>query len=97
MLTYVIISAINILGYSDICYNQDNYRIINFEVPESLSCDAAPLKTHLTLSEGPHRPSDRFLRLHFERCIAVSAYGGDPRDDFRGQEINIFMEELEMR
>ena len=79
-------------GYSDI-YNQDNYRIINFEVPESLSSDAAPLKTHLTLCDGPHRPSDRFLRMHFERCVAVSAYGGDVRDDY-GQEINMFMDDL---
>ena len=65
-------------------------------MPESLSSDAAPLKTHLTLNDGPHRPSDRFLRMHFERCLAVSAYGGGPRDDFQEQEINMFMEELDI-
>ena len=61
---------------------------------ESLSSDAAPLKTHLTLTDGPHRPSDRFLRMHFERCLAVSAYGGDVKDDYKEQEIQTFSEEL---
>jgi hypothetical protein len=81
-----------IFGYSDI-YSQDNYRIINFEGLEFLSGDT-PLKTHLTLSDGPYRPSDHFLRMHFERCFAISAYGGDVRDDYKEQEIDEFMEDL---
>jgi hypothetical protein len=90
---YVFISVLKYLGYYLDIYNQDNYRIINFESPELLSGDA-PLKTHLMLSDGPNRPSDRFLRMHFERSLAVSAYGGDPRDDYKEQEIDAFMEEL---
>ena len=90
----LIMSALLLIGVLLlISINQDNYRIINFEGPELLSGDA-PLKTHLTLSDGPYRPSDRFLRKHFERCLAVSAYGGDPRDDYKEQEIDILMEDL---
>ena len=62
-------------------------------MPELLSGDA-PLKTHLTLSDGPNRPSDRFLRMHFERCLAVSAYGGDIRFEYQDQEIDAFMDDL---
>jgi hypothetical protein len=80
-----------ILGVT-LIYNQDNYCIINFE-PDLLSGDA-PLKTHLTLSDGPYRPSDRFLRIHFKRCIAVSACRGDVKDDYEEQEIEMFMEDL---
>jgi len=72
---------------------QDDYRIINFEGLEFLTGDM-PLKTHLTLSGGPHQPSDRFLRLHFERCLLVSACGGDVRDDYGEEEIDEFMEDL---
>jgi len=32
--------------------------------------------------------------MHFERCLAVSAYGGDVRDDYKEQEIDEFMEDL---
>ena len=80
------------MGYCSDIYNQDNYRIINFE-PELLSADA-PLKSHLTLGDGPYRPSDRFLRLHFKRCLAVSACRGDVNDDYKRQEIENFMDEL---
>ena len=79
-------------GYHSDLYNQDNYRIIIFE-PDLLPADA-PLKTHLTLSDEPHRPSDRFLRLHFKRCLAVSACRGDVKDDYKDKEIEMFMEEL---
>ena len=44
--------------------------------------------------DGPHRPSDRFLRLHFRRCLAVSVCRGDVMEDYREQEIENFMEEL---
>jgi hypothetical protein len=52
------------------------------------------LKSHLTLIDGPYRPSDRFLRLHFKRCLAVSVCRGDVLEDYREQEIENFMEEL---
>jgi hypothetical protein len=52
------------------------------------------LKTHLTLTNGPHRPSDRFLRLHFERCLAVCAFGGGIENDYTGEDIDGFMEEV---
>jgi hypothetical protein len=32
--------------------------------------------------------------LHFERCLSVSAYGGDVFDDYARDEIDNFMEEL---
>ena len=32
--------------------------------------------------------------MHFEQCLAVSAYGGDVRDDYKEQEIDEFMEDL---
>jgi hypothetical protein len=72
---------------------QDKYRIVNFERSDCLKGDT-PLRSHLTLVDGPHRPSDRFLRLHFQRCIAVSACGGDAREDYYEQEIDDFMDEL---
>jgi hypothetical protein len=62
-----------ILGYHDIC-NQDNYRIINFTVPEFLTVNV-PLKTHVIFHDGPHGPTDRFLRMHFDRqCIRWHGY-----------------------
>jgi len=72
---------------------QDKYRIVNFERSDCLKGDTR-LRSHLTLVDGPHRPSDRFLRLHFQRCIAVSVCGGDAREDYYEQEIDGFMEEL---
>jgi hypothetical protein len=78
------------LGIHDL---QDNYRIVMFEGSESLT-GGAPLKSHLTLIDGPYRPSDRFLRLHFNECIAVSVCRGDVLEDYGDQEIEIFMEEL---
>ena len=72
---------------------QDNYRIILFEGPECLQ-SGVPLKSHLTLVDGPHRPGDRFLRLHFKRCLAVSVCRGDITEDYEEQEIKNFMEEL---
>ena len=65
---------------------QDDYRIILFEGSGSLN-SGAPLKSHLTLTDGPHRPSDRFLRLHFEHCLAVSVCRGDIMEDYEEQEI----------
>jgi len=32
--------------------------------------------------------------LHFQRCLAVSACGGDATEDYEEQEISCFMEEL---
>jgi hypothetical protein len=75
---------------TDIHNIQDNYRIIMFEGPEG----GVPLKSHLTLINGPHRPDDRFLRLHFKRCLAVSACRGDVMEDCKEQEIENFMDEL---
>ena len=72
---------------------QDDYRIILFEGSGSLN-SGAPLKSHLTLTDGPHRPSDRFLCLHFEHCLAVSVCRGDIMEDYEEQEIENFMEEL---
>ncbi|KIL55951.1 hypothetical protein M378DRAFT_53709, partial [Amanita muscaria Koide BX008] len=69
---------------------EDHYRIILFEGSESLS-SGAPLKSHLTLIDGPYRPSDRFLRLHFSRCLAVSVCRGDVMEDYKEQEIENFM------
>lgn len=72
---------------------EDHYRIILFEGSESLN-NGTPLKSHLTLLDGPYRPSDRFLRLHFSRCLAVSVCRGDVMEDYKEQEIENFMEEL---
>jgi len=71
----------------------DNYHIVNFDGPEYFKGDVS-LKMHLTLANGPHQPSDRFLRLHFERCLAVSAFGGGIESDYTGEEIDSFMEVL---
>jgi len=72
---------------------QDNYRIVVFERSESMK-GHAPLKSHLTLVDGHDRPSDRFLRLHFQRCLTVSVCGGNPTEDYKDQEIDLFMEEF---
>jgi hypothetical protein len=72
---------------------QDNYRIIMFEGPECLQ-GGVSLKSHLTLVDGPLRPSDQFLRLHFARCLAVSVCHGDVTEDYEEQEIENFMDEL---
>jgi hypothetical protein len=53
-----------------------------------------PLKSHLNLVDGPYRPSDQFLRLHFELCLAVSACGGDVTEDYGEHEIELFMDDL---
>ncbi|KAF8816780.1 hypothetical protein BYT27DRAFT_7181235, partial [Phlegmacium glaucopus] len=71
----------------------DNYRIIAFEGSENLNGNI-PLKSHLTLIDGPYRPSDRFLRLHFNECLAVSVCRGDVWEDYEDQEIDLFMEGL---
>jgi hypothetical protein len=81
-----------ILGFSDIC-NQDNYRIINFTVPEFLTVDA-PLKTRVIFHDGHYLPSNRFLRMDFDRSLAASAYGGTVIDDYEEQEADHFMEDL---
>ena len=86
-----------VFSFSDIQYygihdTQDNYRVIIFEGSESLN--SAPLKSHLALIDGPYRPSDRFLRLHFNECLAISVCRGDVMEDYEGQEIENFMEEL---
>jgi hypothetical protein len=53
--------------------------------------DAATKPSH------PYRwslsPSDRFLRLHFQWCLAVSIFGGDATEDCRPGE-KLFMDEL---
>jgi len=72
---------------------EDDYRLILFEGSESLN-SGAPLKSHLGLADGPYRPSDRFFRLHFEQCLAVSVCRGDIMEDYEEQEIESFMEEL---
>ena len=72
---------------------QDNYRIIIFEGSEHLN-NSAPLKSHLTLIDGPYRLSDRFLRLHFNECLVVSVCRGDVMEDYEDQEIENFMEKL---
>ena len=67
-------------------YNlQDNYRIVVFEGSESLK--GVPLKNHLTLLDGPHRPSDRFLCLHFQQCLVISVCRGDVAEDYEEEEI----------
>jgi len=71
----------------------DEYRVIMFDGPECLK-DGALLKSHLTLADGPRQPNDRFLRLHFKRCLAVSVCRGDVTEDYEEQEIENFMDEL---
>ena len=45
---------------------QDEYRIIIFEGSECIT-GGTPLESRLIFVDGPDRPSDRFLRLHFQR------------------------------
>jgi hypothetical protein len=71
---------------------QHDYCIYVFEGSESLS--GPPLKSHLTLSDGPYRPSDRFLHLHFQQCLAISVCGSNILRDYGDQEIEGFMDEL---
>lgn len=73
---------------------QDNYRIVIFDGSECLLKGATSLKSHITFVDGHDRPSDRYLRLHFQRCLTVSACGGNPTEDCKDQEIDLFMEEL---
>ena len=90
-LKWVFSFSIVCCGIHDI---QDNYRIILFEGSEILNSDT-PLKSRLTLTDGPYRPYDRFLRLHFRRCLVVSVCRGDVREDYEEREIENFMEELD--
>jgi hypothetical protein len=71
---------------------QDNYRIVIFD--GSMLKDAKSVKSHITFDDGQDRPSDRYLHLHFQRCLTVSACGGNPTEDYEDQEIDLFMEEL---
>ena len=64
------------------CSIHDIHRTILFEGSESLN-NGTPLKSHLTLLDGPHQPSDWFLRLHFSRCLAVSVCRGDVMEDYK--------------
>ena len=73
---------------------QDNYRIVIFEGSERMLKGATLLKSHVTFVDGQDRPSDRYLNLHFQRCLTVSACGGNPTEDYKDQEIDLFMEEL---
>ena len=53
--------------------------------------DRCPVLTPVDRSD---QPGDRFLRLHFQRCLVHSAGRGDVQEDYRPQEIRNFMEEL---
>ena len=55
---------------------------------------ATPLKSHATFVDGHDCPGDRYLRLHFQQYFTVSACGGNPTEDYKDQEIDLFMEEL---
>ena len=52
------------------------------------------MKSHVTLTDRSDQPSDRFLRLHFQRCLVIGAGRGDVQEDYKAQEIENFMEEL---
>ena len=73
---------------------QDNYRIVIFDSSELILTNATPLKSHAIFVDTNDRPSDQYLRLHFQRCLTVSACGGNPTEDYKYQEIDLFMEEL---
>lgn len=73
---------------------QDNYRIVVFDSSTLKDPSATSLKSHVTFVDGRDRPSDRYLYLHFQRCLVVSVCGGSPIEDYGDQEIEIFMEEL---
>jgi hypothetical protein len=53
-----------------------------------------PLKSHLLHNDVSNPPSDLFLRLHFTRCLTVSACRGDIKEDYRVEVIEAFMAEL---
>ena len=55
---------------------------------------ATSLKSHATFVDGQDHPSDQFLRLHFQCCLATSASAGNATEDYRDQEVDLFMEEL---
>ncbi len=69
---------------------QDDYHIILFKGSESLK-SGKTLKHHLNLTDGPHRPSDQFLHLHFRWCLAVGVCCGDVTEDYEEQEIENFL------
>ena len=74
---------------------QDNYHIIIFDGSTLKRCHLIKKPCHLCCWSGwQDRPSDRYLRLHFQRCLTVSTCGGNPTEDYKDQEINVFMEEL---
>jgi hypothetical protein len=77
----------------DGCGNDNDYRIIVFEGSELLN-NSAPLKSHLTLIDGPYRLSVHFLCGHFNERLVVSVCHGDVIEDYKDQEIENFMEEL---
>ena len=53
--------------------NKDDHCIVVFEGSECLK-SGLPVKSHLTLINGPCCPSDHFLCLHFQRCLALSVH-----------------------
>jgi hypothetical protein len=55
---------------------------------------AAPLKSHATFVDADDCPSDRYLRLHFQRCLAVHASCGNAMEDYHEQDADLFMEEM---
>jgi hypothetical protein len=73
-------------------YIQDNYRIVIFEGADFLK--GSHQKSYLTLADGPNRPSDKFLRLHFCHCLRVSVCRGDVSEDYGEQEIDNFIQYL---
>ncbi|TDL20948.1 hypothetical protein BD410DRAFT_790300 [Rickenella mellea] len=67
----------------------DDYRIVVFHEPKKSGCP--PINSNLTLFDGPDRPSDQFLRVHFAYCLAAHAFGGDLTEDFKDGEVENFM------
>lgn len=71
----------------------DNYRIVFF-VPYDEYAPFDP-RTYLDISsDDPLRPSDMFLRTHFERCLLCHFPGGDVRSDFWDYDLNDFCEQM---
>ena len=62
---------------------QDNYRIVIFD--GSMLKGPMSLKSHVTFVDGHDRPSDRYLHLHFQRCLTVSACGGNPTEGYEDE------------
>ena len=73
---------------------QDNYCIVIFNGSERMLKGTTSLKSHVTFVDGRDRPSDQYLRLHFQWCLTVCACGGNPTEDYKDKEIDLFMEEL---